>query len=286
MVSTLACAGGPDEHSQGSTTTTTAVAPTSGPSSAAPERPPLGRLGLWLSVEQVPPGGAEVVAVPVNDDDRDVTVGLHTTLERWDGSSWQPHGYMVMCLISWRCVGENTDTRPEVADIGLAPGAQGPGPALRFSTEGLNPGWYRVTVSADTTSELSAMFDVADGARHPAPLQPKDRPSVLVEPALVTTHGQDVTLRAVLVPPAEGEPAPDPAEDPEVANLAEVVELERWDGTNWTAVAELDLRPNDDLERTDRTAAVPSLHPGEYRIVRGGPTGPHIGNLWVREPPD
>lgn len=265
--------------------------PAGPPATSPPPIVPLGDVGLWLSSERVPVGPSEIVAVLVNDSDRAVTFGLFTTLDRWDGSDWVPLGQLDMCLINWPCVGglSASDEPSSVPDIGLAPTALEPGPPQRFSTDGLDAGWYRLTQQDTSGGDVSAVFEIAGSAPRPAPLRPIDRQGLEIAPALLTSDGGPVGVWPHLI--SQGGPIQDARDSPEVAALDEVVRLERWDGQDWVAVTDLDLTirrggPLEDSDGVGRTATIPPLSPGEYRLVRAGADEPWVGNLWIRPAPD
>jgi hypothetical protein len=65
-----------------------------------------------------------------------------------------------------------------------------------------------------------------------------------------------------------------------VEGLSETAGIERWDGTTWEPVSTVDLHrvSGDDLPRT---AVLPTLGEGAYRLVREGSDGSHVGPFWV-----
>jgi hypothetical protein len=65
-----------------------------------------------------------------------------------------------------------------------------------------------------------------------------------------------------------------------VEGLSETAGIEWWEGTTWKPVSTVDLRgtPGDDLPRT---AILPPLDEGEYRLVREGPADSQVGYFWV-----
>lgn len=67
-----------------------------------------------------------------------------------------------------------------------------------------------------------------------------------------------------------------------VAGLAETAAVERWDGRNWQPSAEVTLQPLD-VNPLERTAEIPPLAEGDYRLVRVGPDGAHTGRFWVTD---
>src|SRR5438309_4403596 len=61
-----------------------------------------GPVWLWLSATEVPPG-AELVASLQNPSGVDTLFGVAATIDRWDGSAWQPHRSVAVCLDFWSC---------------------------------------------------------------------------------------------------------------------------------------------------------------------------------------
>ena len=246
-----------------------------------PPPSPVSPVVLWLSANRVPPGPVELVGMLVDHEGVDATFGVFAGVERWDGSEGGRYGYVAMCMDHWHCTAriERSGGSVGVNDIGLGPRLGVPGPVERFTTEGLDVGWYRITQTANEGVVATGVFEVVDGAPLPAPLMSVDAPAISISPALVSPVGGDILLYPLIPPPANGSQS---REDilQAIEGLSETARIERWDGAAWDVVATVDLFrvPGDSLQRT---AVLPSLEPGEYRLVREGPEGPHLGHFWV-----
>ncbi|QGG95075.1 hypothetical protein [Actinomarinicola tropica] len=239
---------------------------------------------LWLSAPEVPPGDHEVVAALRAHDELDATFGVLAEVERWDGTRWTVFGEVAMCLDHWHCTAEvrRPGAVEGIEDIGLSASPGAAGPVERFSVTGLEPGWYRISHAAFEGVEASGILRITAGAPPPVPLWPTDAVAVSTQPPFVPTGGATVLLSA-LVPPDDGGNLS--AEDIEaaVAGMDEEVSLERWEGEGWVPVAQLPLVAVPEGLGA-RAVEVPPLDPGAYRLVREGPGGPHVGNLWVVDP--
>jgi hypothetical protein len=64
-----------------------------------------------------------------------------------------------------------------------------------------------------------------------------------------------------------------------IRGLSEVARIVRWDSSSWAEAGEIRLREADDA--LARSATLPPLLEGEYRLAREGPQGPHDGRFWV-----
>jgi hypothetical protein len=239
---------------------------------------PASRVSLWLSGDQVPPG-VELVAILVNHDGVDATFGVFAKIDRWDGQGWVPQGELVMCMDHWHCAARVQ--RPgEVGAypaIGLSAELGRPGPIERFTVDGLDVGWYRVSQEANEGLVAAAAFEISVGAPQPAPLVPVDDPALSVTPTLMSPDGGDVDLYP-LIPTRTGAQSRQDIERA-IEGLSEVARIERWDGRSWEPVGEAKLRPGADS--LARSAELPPLREGDYRLVREGPDGPHIGPFWI-----
>jgi hypothetical protein len=245
-----------------------------------PPPPPASPVTLWLSADRVPPGPVELVGMLVDHEGVHATFGVFAEVEHWDGNEWGRYGYLVMCMDHWHCTAriERSDGSGGVPDIGLGPRLGVPGPVERFTTDGLEVGWYRVSQVANEGIVATGIVRVIAGASSPAPLVSIDAPAISISPALVSPEGDEINLYPLI-------PAPDGSQSREdiqqaIDGLSETARIERWDGTAWDVVATVDLLrvAGDGLQRS---AALPSLEPGEYRLVRDGPEGPHFGHFWV-----
>jgi hypothetical protein len=242
-------------------------------------------VSLWLSAERVPPGPVELVALLVNDGNSDVMFGVYAKIDRWNGDAWVPAGQLVMCMDHWHCTAQilSPGGSVEVPSIGLSPQPRVPGPVERFTTDGLQPGWYRISQVANEGITAAAVLEIADDAPAPAPLVPVDRPAISVSPALLSPTGGKVMLYP-LIPAGTGAQSRQDVEEA-IRGLSEIARIERWDGSSWTAVQNVDLEKtgNDDLVRS---TTLPPLPLGVYRLVRKGPEMPHAGSFWVSSPTD
>jgi hypothetical protein len=166
-----------------------------------------------------------------------------------------------------------------VPAIGLSAEPGRPGPVERFTTDGLDVGWYRISQEANEGIVAAVTLQVVEGAPAPAPLVAIDVPAISVTPALVSPDGAETFLYPLIPAPTGAQSREDVLEA--IRGLSEVARIERWNGSTWEAVGEIQLRrADDDLART---AVLPPLPEGEYRLVREGPEGPHVGHFWVEE---
>ncbi|MEO8697337.1 MAG: hypothetical protein ABI658_27790, partial [Acidimicrobiales bacterium] len=235
-------------------------------------------ISLWLSASRVTDKEpTELVAVLVNHDGSEATFGVAARIDRWDGQSWVPHRLLAMCLDHWFCTATPQALGPMVVNsIGLSARVDTPGPTERFSTKGLDQGWYRISQTANEGLVAATILQVVAGADPVAPLVSVDMPAISIAPVLVKPTGTIVGMLRPLVPGinsiAEVERA--------LAGLAETAALERWDGRDWKPIATIALKPaaSDPLSRS---AELPALAEGDYRLVRAGPNGAHIGRFWV-----
>jgi hypothetical protein len=248
--------------------------------SGGPPPTPAPPVTLWLSASRVPPGPVELEGVLVDHEGVDATFGVSAEVERWDGNEWGSYGFLVMCMDHWHCTARiESEGSGDVPAIGLGPRKGAPGPVERFTTEGLDVGWYRISQTANEGVVATGIFEVAEGAPLPAPLVNVDAPAISISPALVSPGGDEISLYPLIPPGDDGSLS---REDILQATdgLSETARVERWEGTAWDAVATVDLLrvPGDSLPRS---AMLPSLEPGAYRLVREGPERPHVGHFWV-----
>ena len=250
------------------------------PADAPPELP-ASPFSLWLSAERVTPGPVELVALLVNHDGSDATFGVLATVDRWDGREWVSYGELVMCMDHWHCTArvQSPGEIDAVPALGLSAESGRPGPVERFTTDGLDVGWYRISQEANEGTVAAAVFEIAEGAAVPAPLVSIDAPAISVTPALVPPDGAEIDLYPLIPAPTGAQSREDVLEA--IRGLSEVAEIERWNGSTWEPAGEIQLREADD--NLARSAELPPLPEGEYRLVRRGPEGPHIGLFWVDE---
>lgn len=162
-----------------------------GDAAPPPEEP--GPVSLWLSADRVPPGDTELVAILVSNDGTEATFGVYAELERWDGDSWVLERHSGLCLAEWHCTARMQPLADDLAieDIGLWVDATTPGPVERFTVEGLDPGWYRLSTETNDGDVARGVFELADDAPEPAPLWPVDDVAVTVQPPLVQPYTAD-----------------------------------------------------------------------------------------------
>jgi hypothetical protein len=241
-------------------------------------------VSLWLSADRVPPGAIDVVGVLLNHTGIDVTFGVAAEVERWDGDEWLPHGGIAMCMDHWHCTAEVQPSIDGLAVrlIGLSPTLESPGPVERFTTAGLEPGWYRISQTSNDGTVASGVLQIAEDAEAPAPLVPVDDPAISIHPAVMSTAGATVTLHPLIPAPSGSQSITDV--EAAIEELAETADLERWDGGEWVHVSVVSLEPPAPGESTvGRSAIIPEdLDPGAYRLVRAGPDGRHTGSFWVQ----
>jgi len=257
------------------------------PGAVAADRPAFppesGPVSLWLSADEVPPG-AEVVAVLRNPTGVEVTFGVAAHVDRWDGAAWVAHRNLPMCLDFWHCTGkpQAIDADFVVPSIGLSP-VGGIGSVERFTTAGLDLGWYRIRQRANEDIVATGILHVTDDAPAPAPLTPTDEPAVSLGPVILSPEGGRITAFPII--PASG--ASQSSDDVVVAtaHLQDPAVIERWDGSRWEKETVVDLhrgeqRGGPDL---DRYADLPALPAGAYRFVRTAEDGypAHTGRFWV-----
>jgi hypothetical protein len=219
------------------------------------------------------------VALLVNHDGSDATFGVFATVDRWDGREWVPYGELVMCMDHWHCTArvQSPGEIDAVPAIGLSAEPGRPGPVERFTTQGLDLGWYRISQKANEGIVAAAVFKVAEGAPAPAPLVSIDAPAISVTPALLSPDGREIDLFPLIPAPTGAQSLEDVLEA--IRGLSEVARIERWNGSTWEAAGEVQLSERDD--DLGRSAELPPLPVGEYRLVRDGPERQHIGRFWV-----
>jgi hypothetical protein len=251
---------------------------------AAASPPPVSAspVSLWLSAERVAPGPIELVAILVNHEGVDVTFGVRAEVDRWDGDEWIPHGELVMCMDYWHCTAriQPPGGSDAVPAIGLGPQLGSPGPVERFTTDGLQVGWYRISQTANEGTVAAAVLEVAEDAPTPAPLVPIDAPAISVTPALVSRGGGEVQLYPLIPAPSGSQSRTDI--ERAIQDLSETAQIERWTGLAWEVVGSEELQDGggDDIARS---VVLPPLPAGEYRLVRERTKVPHIANFWVED---
>jgi hypothetical protein len=164
-----------------------------------------------------------------------------------------------------------------VPGIGLGPRLGSPGPIERFTTQGLDVGWYRISQVANEGIVAEALVEIAADAPTPVPLVPVDVPAISVTPPLVSTEGAEVGLYPLIPPDSSGDLSREDIQRA-IEGLSDTARIERWDGSTWRPVGRVELSDGIDL---GRSAHLPSLPEGAYRLVREGPAVEHVGHFWV-----
>lgn len=186
-----------------------------------------------------------------------------------------------MCMDHWHCTArvQPPGEIDGVPAIGLSAEPGTPGPVERFTTDGLDVGWYRVSQEGNEGIAAAAIFEIAEGAPVPVPLVSIHAPAISVSPALVSPNGGDVYLYPLIPAPTGAQSGEDVLEA--IRGLSEVARIERWNGSTWEAAGEIQLNEvEDDLARSGK---LPPLPEGEYRLIRKGTEGSHVGDFWLDE---
>jgi len=241
---------------------------------------PASPVSLWLSADTVPQGRVELVGILLNHDGVDATFGVAATVDRWDGDEWIPHGKLVMCMDHWHCTSriEPTGGDGAVPAIGLSASVGNPGPVERFTTDGLDVGWYRISQVANEGITAAAIVEVAAAAPEPAPLVSVDDPAISVTPVLLPPSGAQIDLYPLIPAPSGSQSRQDI--ERAISGLSETAFIERWSGGGWESAGEVQLHEiqGDSLPRS---AELPALEEGVYRLLRRGPDVDHVGHFWV-----
>src|SRR5918994_5212802 len=165
--------------------------------SAAADAPPAltaSTYSLWVSSGRIPPGPVELVAVLINHEGVEATFGVHAKVDRWDGSEWVPYGELVMCMDHWHCTAhiQSPGEVDAVPALGLTAQLGRPGPVERFTTDGLEPGWYRISQGSNERIVAATILEITEGVSAPAPLVAVDAPAISVTPAVVSADRAEV----------------------------------------------------------------------------------------------
>lgn len=255
----------------------TLVDRTPAPPVAPPEEEATVGGDLWLSAEVVPPG-AEVIGVLVDPSNSGQVFDQLASVERWIDGAWVDRAEpLLWCLPTDPCSAEVMEpgTAVDFQPVEIAPGPGLPGPAMRMSTAGLEPGWYRITHVSRSGAVASGVLEVADDADDapaPAPLTPLDEPSLAVDPPILVP-GDNVPLVLSLVVP-DGGRAPGPAEQARV---------DAWVDGAWVTTQDgIPLGEGMD-DGVEAVLVGVADEPGEYRLVLSGPDGEVWGRFWVTE---
>lgn len=242
---------------------------------------------LYLSAQEVPPG-AEVAGVLVSKSMLGLSLDQRAFVERWEDGRWVDHEEsLVWCVATQGCDGQlhASGVAPNYAAVEIEPAPGAPGPVMRMSTEGLEPGWYRIrhrmlgqeTEGCVETEEAQfctspgagawSVLEIKPGAPDPVPLPPLDEVSLVAYPSVLTT-GLDGRLTLDEVVPDGAHPADAPVE---------AARVEVWDGA-WAPV-DADVAVTD--EGGVLAVQVPGLDPGAYRVVLTRGDSEVWGSFWV-----
>lgn len=232
-------------------------------------RPPF---TFWLSANRVPAGRVELVGVLFSRKADQTTFGVATRIDRWDGRAWVHDSNLATCPELGLCTGR---PQPIAADflvsfVGLTVRKGMPGPAERFTTEGLDPGRYRLVKRANSGDTAEAIFDVATASKMPAPLLPFAEVGFSVTPVVVNTNRSSVVaIHAV-------KPLDDVLVRPTAAARVRLT-IERWAASRWVQVGRAVV--------DDGVVALKALPRGSYRLTIRSPAGERIGMFWVADVP-
>lgn len=131
-----------------------------------------GRVELWVSAEQVPPGSQVAVVAMATDPTVEASFGMDADLERWEDGAWVPVRAVDLCAAPLDCSASDPDldSRPGYLVTITKHGGVG----RLDAPPDLEPGAYRLTqVSAEGLS-AHGRFEVAEDAPQPAPLDADD----------------------------------------------------------------------------------------------------------------
>lgn len=131
---------------------------------------------LLLSAEVAPPG-AEVLGVIVDETDSGQAFIDMAGVEEWHDGAWVDDGRLLLwCLPDDDCLATVTDPGVtfDFAPTDIEPTSAEPGPVMRMTTEGLEPGWYRIAHTSESGVRVSAVLEIDDDAPVPAVLSPLD----------------------------------------------------------------------------------------------------------------
>lgn len=259
-----------------------AVAPT--PTSIDPPAPDGGPFRVWLSESVVPAAGADVAVMligpPATESSPRETFGVGAQLDRWDGTQWQPHRWVRLCMDFWHCVGSLHLINEEgfgIEDIGIEVGASGTGSTTYLRLEGLDPGWYRLQQTSVAGVQANGVFEVVAADAPVVPVGPRDVDTIAPDRTLLTEADRTVLIRRE---PATTQPDDSPAYD-----LGETVDLETWTGQSWDPVTAIALvpAPEEDAYRSTYRAELPPLDVGAYRLVDRNQPGEAQAVLWITD---
>ncbi len=204
---------------------------------------------IWFSSHEVPPGPQEIAAVIVGSTPPGV-FGLEAAVDRWDGTQWTPYGRLNLCTWVMPCTNAVVplDSHERAPDEGVSPGE-----AIRFTTAGLNQGYYRIS-QTNPAGTASGVIRVVDGAVSPPPLPAVDRPTLAISPAVLAAPNDAFRITPVS---AQGE----------VISLSDIgtARLERWSDGTWESGTEVTIAKSDGSAAHLSSPA--ALDDGTYRIT-------------------
>ncbi len=236
---------------------------------------------LWLSADRVPPGAEVVGVLLVGTGPGGEVFDQLASVERWEDGAWVDRAEpLLWCLPTDPCSAEvmAPGTAVDFQPVDIAPEPGVPGPAMRMSTAGLEPGWYRITHAARSGAVASAVVEIAADAQSAAPLVPLDEPSLAVDRPVIPA---DPTGPLVLtrVDPEGGSAAGEPADRARV---------DAWRDGAWVTVED-PVALSGDMDGAGAPVVqgviTLPLDRGEYRVVLSGPDGDVWGRFWVVESP-
>ncbi|MCB0961127.1 MAG: hypothetical protein KDB04_16580 [Acidimicrobiales bacterium] len=246
---------------------------------------------LWLSAEQVPPGGADLAVAIVDPTDSGHIWGVAATVDRWDGTAWQPLDTARLCLDLWGCVGQIGGV-DGVEQIGLD---ASPVSLLTWLRTGqLDPGWYRLT-QGDGDAAAAGQFEVRADADPLPPAPDREGAHLTVEPMVL--FASEALRRAepepLLPPPSTSIPSDLTGQREIVVRATGAprawqdgrVRLERWDGGSWIDASDLQvggispgIEPDDPVALT-----LADPQPGAYRVLVDADRVTIEGRFWVTD---
>lgn len=230
---------------------------------------------LWLSDDEVPPG-ADVIGVLIDEAGTGEQFDQLAAVERWTDGEWvDDQEPLLWCLPTDECSarvmapGTMVDFAPEQ----IVPGPGAPGPAMRMSTEGLEPGWYRLRHVARSGAIASAVLRIDPEEPSSAPLPALDETSLVVSRPVLTTDpsGPLVVDQAV------------PDGDVMRSAPAERARVDLWVEGSWVTVQD-PVGLTGDIGDA-QAVTVLGLDPGAYRVVLSWSDDELWGPFWVIDAP-
>ncbi|HRW36390.1 MAG TPA: hypothetical protein P5254_01735, partial [Aquihabitans sp.] len=234
--------------------------------------------------------GADLAVAIVDPTDSGHIWGVAATVDRWDGTAWQPLDTARLCLDLWGCVGQIGGV-DGVEQIGLD---ASPVSLLTWLRTGqLDPGWYRLT-QGDGDAAAAGQFEVRADADPLPPAPDREGAHLTVEPVLFAS---EVLRRAepdpLLPPPSTSIPSDLTGQREIVVRATGAprawqdgrVRLERWDGGSWIDASDLQvggispgIEPDDPVALT-----LADPQPGAYRVLVDADRVTIEGRFWVTD---